>query len=54
MCVVIRLSLALDKENTLLITIPLDEKSSWHAANFYGEIKKPEDLVDMLFDGFNL
>lgn len=42
-----KVKLALDRETTLLITIPLDEKSSWHAANFYGEIKKPEDIVDM-------
>jgi hypothetical protein len=26
--------------------MPLDE-GSWYAANFYGEIKKPEDIVDM-------
>jgi hypothetical protein len=43
-----KVKLALDRENTLLITIPLDKKSSWHAANFYGEIRKPEDIVDMM------
>ncbi len=42
-----KIKLALDRENELLITIPLDEKSSWNAANFYGVIKKPEDMVDM-------
>ena len=43
-----KVKLALDHDNTLLITIPLDEKSSWPAANFYGEIKKPENMVDMI------
>src|SRR5688572_13636746 len=44
-----KIKIALDRENILLITIPLDEKTTWHAANFYGEIRKPEDSVDMIF-----
>jgi S-adenosylmethionine-dependent methyltransferase len=40
--------LAIDRENVLLITIPLNNKSSWHAANFYGDIKNPQDMVDMI------
>lgn len=43
-----KVKLALDKKNMLIITLPLDAKSSWHAANFYGEIKKPEHIVDMI------
>lgn len=43
-----KVKLALNKENILIITIPLNESSSWQAANFYGEVKKPEDTVDMI------
>lgn len=40
---------ALNRSRTLIITIPLDATpNTWHAANFYGEIKRPEDIADML------
>ena len=40
---------ALSKENTLIISIPLsDDPKSLHVANFYGTIRKPEDIADML------
>ena len=40
---------ALSKTNALVISIPLsDDPSSLHVANFYGNIKKPEDIADML------
>jgi hypothetical protein len=40
---------ALDKENSLIISVALDDDpDSLHAANFVGTIKKPEDLGDML------
>ena len=40
---------ALRKDKTLIISIPLsDDPKSLHVANFYGTIKKPEDIADML------
>ena len=40
---------ALSKNNTLTISIPIsDDRNSLHVANFYGTIKKPEDVADML------
>lgn len=40
---------ALSKNNTLIISIPFsDDPNSLHVANFYGTIKKPEDIADML------
>ena len=40
---------ALSKINILTISIPLDDDANTlHVANFYGTIRKPEDIVDML------
>lgn len=40
---------ALSKTNILAISIPLDnDPNTLHVANFYGTIRKPEDIVDML------
>jgi hypothetical protein len=40
---------ALSKGNVLIISIPLDNTpNTLHVANFYGTIKKPEDIADML------
>ena len=40
---------ALSKNNTLIISIPMsDDPNSLHVANFYGAIRKPEDIADML------
>jgi hypothetical protein len=40
---------ALSKKNVLMISIALDDApSSLHAANFYGEIRRPDDIADML------
>lgn len=40
---------ALSKRNVLMISIQLgDAPSSLHAANFYGEIRKLDDIADML------
>jgi len=40
---------ALSKKNILMISIALDDSpSSLHAANFYGEIRRPDDIADML------
>jgi hypothetical protein len=40
---------ALTKKKMLMITIPLDNTpNTWHAANFYGEIKRSEDIAEML------
>jgi hypothetical protein len=40
---------ALNKSNVLMISIPLDDTpGTLHVANFYGTIKKPEDIADML------
>ena len=40
---------ALNKSNVLMISIPLsNDPNSLHVANFYGAIKKPQDIDDML------
>jgi hypothetical protein len=40
---------ALSKSNVLMISIPLDDTpNTLHVANFYGMIKKPQDIADML------
>ena len=40
---------ALSKDKILIISIPLsDDPKTLHVANFYGTIKKPEDVADML------
>ena len=40
---------ALNKSNVLMISIPLsNDPQSLHVANFYGAIKKPQDIADML------
>jgi hypothetical protein len=40
---------ALNKSNVLMISIPLsDDPNSLHVANFYGTIKKPQDIADIL------
>ena len=40
---------ALNKTSVLIISIPLDDTAgTLHVANFYGTIKKPEDVADML------
>jgi hypothetical protein len=40
---------ALSKSNILMISIPLDDTpNTLHVANFYGRIKKPQDIADML------
>jgi hypothetical protein len=40
---------ALSTSNTLVISIPFsDDPKSLHVANFYGTIRKPEDIADML------
>jgi hypothetical protein len=40
---------ALNKSNVLVISIPLSkDPNSLHVANFYGAIKKPQDIADML------
>jgi hypothetical protein len=40
---------ALSKKKILMISIALDDApSSLHAANFYGEIRRPDDIADML------
>ncbi len=39
---------SLGKTRVLIISVPLDDDpNSLHAANFYGTIKKPEDIADM-------
>jgi hypothetical protein len=39
----------LTKDNVLIVSIPLDNDPEKHrAANFYGKIRKPEDIADML------
>lgn len=40
---------ALNKSNVLMISIPLDDvPNTLHVANFYGTIKKADDIADML------
>jgi len=40
---------ALSKINILAISIPLDDDpNTLHVANFYGTIRRPEDIIDML------
>lgn len=40
---------ALSKRNVLTISIPLDDApKTLHVANFYGTIKKPNDVADMV------
>jgi hypothetical protein len=40
---------ALSKKKILLISFALDDApNSLHAANFYGEIRRPDDIADML------
>jgi hypothetical protein len=40
---------ALSKDNILIISVPLsDEPNTLHAANFYGQIRNPDDIADML------
>lgn len=40
---------ALNKKNVLMISVPLsDDPKSLHVANFYGTIKKRQDIADML------
>ncbi len=40
---------ALNKNNVLMISIPLDDTpGTLHVANFYGTIKKSDDIADML------
>lgn len=40
---------ALSKGNVLMISVPLgDEPNTLHAANFYGQIRSPDDIADML------
>jgi len=40
---------ALNKDNVLMISVPLsDEPNTLHAANFYGQIRSPDDIADML------
>jgi hypothetical protein len=40
---------ALNKSNVLMISIPLDDTpGTLHVANFYGTIKKRDDIADML------
>jgi hypothetical protein len=39
----------LSKKNVLMISIALDDApSSLHPVNFYGEIRRPDDIADML------
>lgn len=40
---------ALSKRNVLMISVPLDDsQNTLHVANFYGTIKKGDDIADML------
>jgi hypothetical protein len=40
---------ALNKSNVLIISVSLsDELGTLHAANFYGAIRRPDDIADML------
>jgi hypothetical protein len=43
-----KVRIALNKKKTLIVSIQLDEKSHWYAANFYGKIRKNSDISDML------